>query len=108
MIKNVKKFTAEKETYFVSSYSYLSSVFEKDVQVTKETQKKPSAPKREHPALENIKFLLSWVIFALLDPDSEYGSGSIDVIESGSETLLVCFEFDVVCILYAHPIRAHF
>ncbi len=25
-----------------------------------------------------------WVIFALLDPDSEYGSGSTDLIESGS------------------------
>jgi hypothetical protein len=31
-------------------------------------------------------FLLLWVIFAPLDPDldSEYGSGSIDLIESGS------------------------
>jgi hypothetical protein len=31
-------------------------------------------------------FLLLWVIFALLDPDSdsEYGSGSTDPIESGS------------------------
>jgi hypothetical protein len=27
-------------------------------------------------------FLLLWVIFALLDPDSEYGSGSTDLIES--------------------------
>ncbi len=30
------------------------------------------------------KFLPLWVIFALLDPDSEYGSGSTDLIESGS------------------------
>jgi hypothetical protein len=32
------------------------------------------------------KFLLLWVIFALLDPDpdSEYGSGSSDPIESVS------------------------
>jgi hypothetical protein len=29
-------------------------------------------------------FLLLSVIFALLDPDSEYGSGSTDLIESGS------------------------
>jgi hypothetical protein len=31
-------------------------------------------------------FLLLWVILALLDPDpdSEYGSGSTDLIESGS------------------------
>ncbi len=55
-------------------------------------QKKPSALKREHPALQNMKFLnfflLFWVIFALLDPDpdSEYGSGSgfTDMLESGS------------------------
>jgi hypothetical protein len=53
-------------------------------------QKKPSALKREHTALENMKFLnlflLLWVIFPLLDPDpdSEYGSGSTDLIESGS------------------------
>jgi hypothetical protein len=32
-------------------------------------------------------FLLLWVIFAFLDPDpdSEYGSGSTDPIESGSK-----------------------
>jgi hypothetical protein len=28
-----------------------------------------------------------WVIFALLDPDSEYGSGSTNLIESGFEAL---------------------
>ncbi len=33
-----------------------------------------------------IFFLLLWVIFALLDPDSEYGSGSTDLIESGSKS----------------------
>ena len=34
-----------------------------------------------------------WVIFALLDPDpdSEYGSGSTDPIESGSATLIYIF-----------------
>jgi hypothetical protein len=31
-------------------------------------------------------FLLSWVIFALLDPEPESGYGSTDLIESGSET----------------------
>jgi hypothetical protein len=58
---------------------------------TYKLQKKPSALKREHPALKTYNFFLSWVIFALLDPnpDSEYGSGSTDVIESGSGTLLV-------------------
>ncbi len=43
-------------------------------------QKKPSALKRGHRTLQNMNFykffLLLWVIFALLDPDSEYGSGS--------------------------------
>jgi hypothetical protein len=36
-------------------------------------------------------FLLLWVIFALLDPDpdSECGSGSTDLLESGYETLLL-------------------
>jgi hypothetical protein len=56
---------------------------------------KPAALKREHPAIQNrnfLFFLLLWDIFALLDPDpeSEYGSGSgsTDLIESGSETLV--------------------
>jgi hypothetical protein len=60
---------------------------------TSKLQKKPSAFEREHPALQNMKFLNIFfyfllVIFALLhpDPDSEYGSGSTDLIESGSNT----------------------
>jgi hypothetical protein len=34
-------------------------------------QEKPSNLKREHPALQNMRYLFSfwWVIFALLDPD---------------------------------------
>jgi hypothetical protein len=46
----------------------------------------PSAIKREHPALQHTKFLNFSVIFALLDPDpdSEFGYGSNDLIESGS------------------------
>jgi hypothetical protein len=53
-------------------------------------QEKPSALKREHPALQKMKFinffLCLWVIFALLGPDGESGSGyrSRDPIESGS------------------------
>jgi hypothetical protein len=53
-------------------------------------QKKPSALKREHPALQNMKFqkkiLILWFIFALLDldPDSGSGYGSMDLIDSGS------------------------
>ncbi len=53
---------------------------------------KPSVLKREHPSLQTMKYLhffqLLCVIFALLDPDldSGYGSGSTDLIESGSNT----------------------
>jgi hypothetical protein len=40
---------------------------------TSKLQEKLSSIKREHPALQNIKFynffLVLWVIFALLDPD---------------------------------------
>jgi hypothetical protein len=43
-------------------------------------QEKPLALKREHPALQNMKFLnfflFLWVIFALLDPDPDSESGS--------------------------------
>jgi hypothetical protein len=48
------------------------------------------ALKKEHPALQNMKFVNFFSIFmgnfALLgpDPDSESGSGSTDLIESGS------------------------
>jgi hypothetical protein len=52
-------------------------------------QEKPSALKREHPAVKFFQCL--WVIFALLDtdPDCESGSryGSRDPIESGSTAL---------------------
>ncbi len=46
----------------------------------------PSALKRGHPTLQNmnLKFLLLWVIFGLLDPDPDSESGSADPIESGS------------------------
>jgi hypothetical protein len=58
--------------------------------MTSKLQKKPSALKKEHLALQNMKilkfFVLLIVISALLDldPDSEYGSVSTDPIESGS------------------------
>jgi hypothetical protein len=43
-------------------------------------QKKPSALKREHLALQNMRFLnfflFLWVIYALLDPDTDAESGS--------------------------------
>jgi hypothetical protein len=34
-------------------------------------QEKPSALKREHPVLKNMKILFLWDIFALLDPDPD-------------------------------------
>jgi hypothetical protein len=41
---------------------------------------KPSALKKEHPALQNTKFpyffLFMWAIFALLDPDPQFECGS--------------------------------
>jgi hypothetical protein len=44
-------------------------------QRTPKLQEKLSALKREHPELQNIKFLyfflFLWIIFALLDPDPE-------------------------------------
>jgi hypothetical protein len=53
-------------------------------------QEKPSALKREHPALQKMKFinfvLCLWVTFALLVPDPDSESGSTDLIESGSTT----------------------
>jgi hypothetical protein len=40
-------------------------------------QGKPSAPKSKHPTLEMYLFFLClWVIFDLLDPDCESGSGT--------------------------------
>jgi hypothetical protein len=58
-------------------------------------QEKPSALKREHPALQNMKilyfFLFLWVIFVLLDPDPQFECGSGSGSEPkfyGSATLL--------------------
>ncbi len=57
-------------------------------------QKKPSALKKVNSKHECLNiFLLLFVIFTLLDPDSDYGSRSTELIEygsgygSGSETL---------------------
>jgi hypothetical protein len=51
-------------------------------------QEKPSALKREHPALQNMKilkvFIFLFVIFALLNLEPDSVSGSTDLIESGS------------------------
>jgi hypothetical protein len=55
--------------------------------------RKPSALKREHPVLKNMKildfFLFLWVIFNLLDPDPDPATQiNADPCGSGSETLL--------------------
>jgi hypothetical protein len=39
-----------------------------------------------------------WVIFALLDPDSEYGSGSTNLIESGSQLRMPEYRLFVACV----------
>jgi hypothetical protein len=90
--KIVKNFQLKKKLQF----TYLSI---KDVQVTKEAfsfqKSKSSNSKHEISKF----FLLLWVFFALLhpDPDSEYGFGSTDLIESGSgsETLVSCMLDDI-------------
>jgi hypothetical protein len=58
-------------------------------------QEKPSALKREHPVLKNMKildlFLFLCVIFALLDPDPDPDPATqinADPCGSGSETLV--------------------
>ncbi len=89
MTKHKKIYSWQKKLNFIF-HQKLQFIYPKasikDVQVTKEA----ISSQREQPALQNMKFrkhfLLLWVIFALLDPDSdsEYGSGSTDLIESGS------------------------
>jgi hypothetical protein len=61
--------------------------------MTPKLQEKPSAIKREHPVLKNMKildfFLFLWVIFALLDPDPDPATPiNADPCGSGSETLV--------------------
>ncbi len=73
MTKNWKKFTAEFSSFSLSKIAIYLSVGPKR---TPKLQKKPSALKREHPAL-------LCVIFALLIPDPDSESGSTDLIESG-------------------------
>jgi hypothetical protein len=70
MTKNLKKFTAENFYIFVLIKKiaiYLS--------LEAQTTEKPSALKREHTALQNMKilyfFLFLWVIFALPDPATQ-------------------------------------
>ncbi len=65
-----KKLQLRKNSIFLSKTAiYLSLGLHKGSKL----QEKPSALKREHPALKNMKFLklflFLWVIFALQDPD---------------------------------------
>ncbi len=85
MTKDGTKYTAEK--FFIYFFDkkiaiYLSPGLRK--KRTSKPQEKPSALKREHPALQNMKFhhfyLFLWVIYALLDPDPP------DLIESVSNS----------------------
>ncbi len=52
MTKNWKKFTAEKKKFLIKNYN-----LPRPPQSTSKLQKKPSAVKRIHPALQNMKFL---------------------------------------------------
>ncbi len=86
-----KFYTWKFNFYFLDQklpFRYLSLGLQKR---TPKLQEKPSALKREHPALQNMKilnfFLFSWVIFALLDPDPS-AQINADPCGSGSETLL--------------------
>jgi hypothetical protein len=59
---------------------------------------KPSALKREHPTLQNVKFLhfflFLWVIFALLDPGPADKKINADSCGPGSTTLVqILFHF---------------
>jgi hypothetical protein len=90
MTKNFKKFTAGKNLMDQKLHFFLIT----GPPWTSKLQKKTSAIKREYPALQSMKFLnfflFLWVIFALYpDQDSESGSRTTNLIESGSgfETL---------------------
>ncbi len=64
--QNLYNFTTEKDFFHVPSPPWRMS----------KLQERPSALKREHPSLQNMKFLhfffFLWVIFAPLDPTKIY------------------------------------
>jgi hypothetical protein len=68
----IKKITAEKKIKFFWIKNYNLPI---PRQRTPKLQEKPSALKREHPVLKNMKildfFLFLWVVFDLLDPDPD-------------------------------------
>jgi hypothetical protein len=73
--QKLKKFTAEKKIFTNFLNQNYNLPIPRPPYRTSKLQKKPSAFKREHPALQNMKFLnfflLLWVIFALLDLDPD-------------------------------------
>jgi hypothetical protein len=77
MTKIDKKLLLKKNLNFFLIKNYNLPIH-RPTQRTPKLQEKPSALKREHPVLKNMKildfFLFLWVIFALLD--SNCGSGS--------------------------------
>jgi hypothetical protein len=95
MAKNRKKFKTEKNVflfyfkfftklyYFIKNYNLPIS---RPPKRTSKLLKKPSALKREHPALQNMKFLNFFSTFVgnFCPPGS--GSESTDPIESGSNS----------------------
>ncbi len=62
----------QKKKFWIKNYNL---PIPRPPQRTSKLQKKPSALKRKHPELQNMKFLnfflLLWVIFAVLDPDPD-------------------------------------
>jgi hypothetical protein len=70
----LKKITAEKKLIFYWIKSYNLPIPRPPYRTPK-LQEKPSALKKEHPALQNMKilyfFLFFWIIFPLLDPDPD-------------------------------------
>ncbi len=84
-----KKFTSEKIAIYLSLGLHEGN---------SKLEKKPSAPKREHPALKNFKFryffLFLWVIFVFLVPDpsdqNQCGSGSETQCESLKKLTYMC------------------
>ncbi len=83
-LKNWKKFTVEKK--FNLKKIILQFTFPQASKRTSKLQKKPSALRRGHPAVQNMKFLKFFIFFCLFfllagriqipipDPDSESGS----------------------------------
>ncbi len=71
MTKNWKKITAEKKLIFFFIEIYVSLGLQKE-----SYRRSLQHLKREHPALQNMKFFaFLWVIFALLDPDPKHYDG---------------------------------